>query len=167
MNGGYKDLRGDPVRTILKQTDGGKARARLLQELDTFAAFMKHFRVTRGMHNLLFSFSPDKGTESRKAYLEYYPGDDLVDVLAFDIYGYEHDWRKWTASGKDNPLLKHCRTVVELAEEKHKIPAIGEFGLKGMPEAKMKDFFTTHFLAPIKNDPLARKVLHAPSLERI
>jgi mannan endo-1,4-beta-mannosidase len=207
-DGGYQDLRGDPVRAILFRTDGGKARARLLQELDVFAAFMKnfrgdrgelipiifrpwhensfngcfwwdrknanpdefkalfrltarHLRKTRGMHNLLFSFSPDHHPSTRKAYLECYPGDDVVDVLSFDRYFDDKKCRQWTALGAKNPLLVQCRTVVALAEEKNKIAAIGEFGLKGMPESRITDFFTRHVLEQIKNDPQARKVVYA------
>jgi len=39
--------------------------------------------------------------------------------------------------------------------------AISEFGLKKMPTSKLEDFFTTHFLEPIKSDPQARKVVYA------
>jgi len=207
-DGGYQDLRGDPVRTILNNTDGGKARARLLKELDIFVAFMKNFRGDRGelipivfrpwhensfngcfwwdrknanpqeykalfrltvehlrntcgMHNLLICFSPDHHPTTREAYLEYYPGDDYVDILAFDRYFDDKKCLDWTRRGKDNPLLVQCRTVVALAEEKNKIAAISEFGLKKMPTSKLKDFFTTHFLEPIKSDPQARKIVYA------
>ena len=87
---------------------------------------MAYLRDTKGVHNLLTVYSPDKPAIYFGAWqglLERYPGDELIDIVAFDHYDVGDG--NFTSS-----LLDCCRMVVELAQARSKIPAIAEFGYK-------------------------------------
>ncbi len=104
------------------------------------------------VNNLLFVFSPcDRFTkrEGEMGYLDYYPGDACVDVLAQDNY-----WQ--VRSGADSAaFVKQLQIMVKLAAEKNKIAAISETGLDGIG---IHDWFTNVLLKPIMNDSIARKI---------
>ncbi|MBN2274149.1 MAG: hypothetical protein JXK95_07440, partial [Bacteroidales bacterium] len=104
------------------------------------------------VNNLLFVFSPcDRFTkrDGEMGYLDYYPGDDCVDVLAQDNY-----WQ--VRSGSDSAaFLNQLQIMVKLAAEKNKISAISETGLDGIG---IPDWFTSVLLKPVKNDSLARRL---------
>lgn len=84
-----------------------------------------YLRYDRGVHNLLYAFSPDI-VSSEEDYLDRYPGDDYVDILGADCY-----------YGKDSTYVQSaCRTldVVErLAAAKRKVGAFTETGYEGVP----------------------------------
>lgn len=46
---------------------------------------VEYLRDEKDLHHLLYAYSPDH-FEDREAYLEYYPGDDYVDLLGYDDY---------------------------------------------------------------------------------
>jgi len=46
---------------------------------------VKYLIQTKGLHNLLFIYSPSSVTNAAQ-YFERYPGDNMVDVLGIDIY---------------------------------------------------------------------------------
>jgi len=100
-----------------------------------------YLRTEKNLHNLLYAFNTDKfnsGTE----YIERYPGDDLIDIIGFDIYQ-ANILRDNTAFinlfGKDLSLLD------SVASSRHKIPALTEFGYNEIPDSTWwtKVFFPT------------------------
>ena len=103
----------------------------------------------RGCRNLLFSYSPDI-FRTRERYMERFPGEEYVDILGFDNY---HDLR--TVEGVPS-AVEQIRIVVELAEEMDKVAALTETGLNMIPQA---DWWTRNILEPVKNDPVARKIV--------
>src|SRR5665648_1159720 len=46
---------------------------------------VNYLRETKNIHHLLYAYSTDRFTTSEE-YLERYPGDDLIDLVAFDLY---------------------------------------------------------------------------------
>lgn len=73
----------------------------------------------KGIHHLLFTYSTDRFS-SVEEYLERYPGDDIIDILGFDLYD----------RGPEYPeLLKSCAEKVStLAKKKRKIATVSETG---------------------------------------
>ena len=63
------------------------------REPQEFLALWRHlfayFCVERGLDNLLWGYTPNKGTGRPGAY--YYPGDDYCDIVGIDHYGNEID----------------------------------------------------------------------------
>jgi mannan endo-1,4-beta-mannosidase len=72
-----------------------------------------------GLNNLLWVFNPNAPTENAGAYADYYPGHDVVDALATDIY-------------RSNYLQSHHDDLLKLAEGRP--IAIGECGGLPTPE---------------------------------
>lgn len=80
---------------------------------------VSYLQKEKNIHHLLYSYSTDR-FGSEQEYLERYPGDDLIDVLAFDLYD----------RGPEYPeVLKSCAGMVSsLAATKGKIGAVSEAG---------------------------------------
>ena len=78
-----------------------------------------YLRDTKHINNLLYTYSTDR-FKTKDEYLERYPGDDLIDVLGFDLYD----------RGPDYPdILRNCASIVSsLAGVKNKIGTVSEAG---------------------------------------
>ena len=71
--------------------------------------------------HLLFAYSPDF-FETKEEYLQYYPGDDVVDILGMDLY------QHWTANSFSKNLGNELEIVTQLGKEKEKLYALTESG---------------------------------------
>ncbi|MCF0190977.1 MAG: hypothetical protein HUJ96_06915 [Marinilabiliaceae bacterium] len=91
----------------------------------------------KGLHNLLFAYSTgDFNTIDE--YLERYPGDDVVDILGFDIYQYGDDVIAAQKLFLDR--LRSQSDIVSLYAKEHgKIWAVCETGLESVG---VDDWFT-------------------------
>ncbi len=80
---------------------------------------VSYLQNEKNIHHLIYTYSTDRFKTSAE-YLERYPGDDIIDILGFDLYD----------RGSDYPeLLKNClSTVSKLATEKGKIATVSESG---------------------------------------
>lgn len=90
-----------------------------------------YLRDTKNVHNLLYAFNTDRFATS-EAYLERYPGDEYVDIFGFDIY------QKGDILSNDKfiaELDKSFTLLEKMAADKHKIPALTEFGYNTLPNA--------------------------------
>lgn len=111
---------------------------------------VKYLRDEKRLHNIIWAYSPDI-VENKNAYLEYYPGDEYVDVLGIDDY---HDVGK---SGDIKNLTRRLKMVVELANEKDKVAALTETGFEKIPD---ENWWTEHLLKHIKEDPVAAQIAY-------
>lgn len=92
--------------------------------------YMVHYLADQGVHNFLYVYSPNGPFADKDVYLERYPGDAYVDILAFDFYDDYADAGVYTGDIFFENLAKSCKVVQELAAEKGKIPAIAETGIR-------------------------------------
>jgi mannan endo-1,4-beta-mannosidase len=108
-----------------------------------------YLRKTKGLHNIITCYSPDrfKGSEE---YLERYPGDDYVDILGHDNYG---DFRSIQTKGRAQQALE---IVVSLAEERNKIAALTETGVGQV--AANANWWTDILLEIVKSSPSTKKL---------
>lgn len=83
-----------------------------------------YLRDTKGVHNLLYAFSPDNSYTTSANYLSRYPGDKYVDVLGMDNYG---DFNNQGQAGADKANAK-LKILSDLAISKVKIAALTETG---------------------------------------
>ncbi len=81
-----------------------------------------YLRKTKGLHNVVTCYSPDR-FKDRQEYLERYPGDDVIDVIGHDNHG---DFRSAKTRDQARQALE---TVVALAQERNKIAAFTETGV--------------------------------------
>lgn len=92
--------------------------------------YMVNYLQAKGVHNLLYVYSPNGPIDNESDYLSRYPGDAYVDVLGFDYYDDYADVSKYTGDTYFDALDKSCKVVSKLANEKNKIPAIAETGIR-------------------------------------
>jgi mannan endo-1,4-beta-mannosidase len=104
----------------------------------------------KNVNNIVFAFSPDR-FYTTTSYLQRYPGDNYIDIFGFDDYG------DVSNSSGIPTLLSQLRLLVEMAEQRNKIPALTETGLEGVTNPK---WFTQFMLTPINNDPVARRIAY-------
>lgn len=89
-----------------------------------FQFTVDYLKNTKGIHNILYAFSPDNTYSNSTNYLSRYPGDAYVDVLGMDNYG---DFNNQGQAGSDRANAK-IKMVSDLAITKVKIAAMTETG---------------------------------------
>lgn len=99
---------------------------------------VNYLRNTKNIHHLLYSYSTDRFASSED-YLERYPGDDLIDLLGFDLYD--------RGSGYSTTLGNCANMLSKIGAQKGKIVAVTE---AGGPIATDKDWWTTVLLETLR-----------------
>jgi mannan endo-1,4-beta-mannosidase len=107
-----------------------------------------YLRQTKGLHNLITCYSPDR-FEDEAHYVERYPGDDYVDVVGHDNYSVH---RSDEALSDVNRMLG---ILVSVADEHNKVAAFTETGLERIPDAT---WWTEVLLDTIKSSPAGRQL---------
>jgi mannan endo-1,4-beta-mannosidase len=96
------------------------------------------------VHNMIVTYSPDKVfTES--AYMERYPGDDMIDIFGLDFY----DGNKQNFKVKAREAID---TIAKIAESHHKIMTLSETGNTCLKDSL---WWTTQMLPAIKGTPIS------------
>ncbi len=139
------DDNGKPIPIIFRlfhEFDGnwfwwGASHCTAQEYKDLFQYTVKYLRDTKQVHNVLFSWSPDRSATTEAAYLSRYPGDDYVDVMGIDNY---EDLK--TASGITTASNK-LKIMSDYAIKNNKIAALTEMGLKNLTQ---NDWYTTVLL---------------------
>lgn len=85
---------------------------------------VKYLRDQKGLHNVLYAFSPGDTFTSEASYTTCYPGDDYVDIIGFDNYE-NYGAEGTTGSSKVSGKLK---ILSDIAIKHKKIAALTEFG---------------------------------------
>ncbi|MFD2940559.1 glycoside hydrolase family 26 protein [Flavobacterium notoginsengisoli] len=85
-----------------------------------------YLKNTKGVHNILYAFSPDNSYITEANYLSRYPGDKYVDIIGMDNYG-DFSNQGQTGSDKANAKLK---ILSDYAKAKVKIAALTETGYR-------------------------------------
>lgn len=94
-----------------------------LSSVEDYKALWRHtvtyLQQEKNIHHVLYSYSTDRFTTTDE-YLERYPGDDVIDLLGFDLYDRGAEFL---------PTLQSCAGMVSsLAKGKGKIAAVTESG---------------------------------------
>lgn len=102
----------------------GKGNASQPEFVALWQFTVQYLRDEKGLHNLIWAYSPDMThLSSRNDYIEYWPGDDYVDILGLDAY--DRDGSNYGHKG-----LQLVRLGNVIAKEKHKMFALTETGLE-------------------------------------
>jgi mannan endo-1,4-beta-mannosidase len=111
---------------------------------------MDYLRKTKGLHNIITAYSPDR-FKSREHYLERYPGDDYIDIMGHDNYG---AFRSPTTKDEARQALE---TVAAMADEHNKIAALTETGVGQGPANAT--WWTDVLLEVLKSSPSTKKIV--------
>lgn len=121
-----------------------------------------YLRDERGIHQLLYVYAPSlnalgcEGCDPYVGYLENYPGDEWVDVMAGDGYfaGIDDEARLMN-------VATGIRVIAETAIAHRKIPALSETGFKdGLQHNADQDFWHAQWLSSMRG-------MSGPSLDRM
>lgn len=119
------------------------------EEFKTLWKFtVEYLRDERKIHHILYAYSTDV-FNSEEDYLEFYPGDEYVDIMAYD------DYRNIRNSENRPEFVKRLKMLVKLAENHGKVAALSETGLEKIP---VNDWFTEVLLNGIKEDVITRRI---------
>ena len=88
---------------------------------------VQYLRDEKGVRNALYAYSSDV-FDSEEAYLERYPGDDVIDMLGFDDY-----WSVKTAATRP-VFVNRLRMLSKMARERGKLAALTETGVEAIPD---------------------------------
>lgn len=110
------------------------------------------------LKNVLYSWSPDT-----KFAMEFYPGDDYVDILGIDMYemGAVH-YKPMTL------VIEELEKLTDYAAEHGKVAAITETGLRienkvyRYPE-EIADYWSAYVLDPLLNNPKLNRIVFVES----
>jgi len=106
-----------------------------------------YLRDELGVRNFIYAFSPDCKALTIEQYLERYPGDEYVDIIAMDNY---NDFR----FGKENPPRAHLKfkMISDYAAQTGKVAAITETGQRNVEN---HNWFTESLQSSIEGVNLA------------
>lgn len=100
------------------------------EEFKEIWRFTIHYlRETKKINNLIIVYNT-ADFKSKEEFLEYYPGDDVVDVLSFDKYQYTNPI---TDSSFITEVQNQLKIMNEVAVEHQKPMAIAETGYEQIP----------------------------------
>jgi mannan endo-1,4-beta-mannosidase len=122
----------------------GKKHCTVQQYIDLWR-FTVRYLQSRGVHNLLYAYSPAR---IKQDYFDRWPGDDFVDIMGVDFYF--KDPRQDQRTMGRWPLLQWKKDLITLMREAHgrnKIPAITEMGQEGIVYPR---FWTDYYGWPIE-----------------
>ncbi|MCV2483744.1 glycoside hydrolase family 26 protein [Flavobacterium sp. SH_e] len=109
-----------------------------------------YLKNTKGVHNILYAFSPDNSYTTETSYLSRYPGDKYVDIIGMDNYG---DFSNQGQTGSDRANSK-LKILSDYAKAKVKIAALTETGYRVTSTTPaITDWFSTLLYSALtKND---------------
>lgn len=114
-----------------------------------FQFTVDYLKNTKGVHNVLYAFSPDNSYSTATNYLSRYPGDAYVDVLGMDNYG---DFNNQGQTGADRANAK-LKMISELAISKVKIAAMTETGYQVTATTPtIANWFSTYLYSSLTNN---------------
>ena len=100
---------------------------------ETYKALYRYtvdYLQSKGVHNFIYEYSPNGPIMTEEQFLSRYPGDDYVDILAFDYYDdYAEGATQLNETFFDN-LQTSCEVIKGLAEVRGKVAAIAEAGVR-------------------------------------
>lgn len=151
---GLKDSAGNQIPFIFRpwhEMDGGwfwwGSKACSPDEIKSLFRYTIDYLHGKGIENMVVAYSPDRNFDTKDEYLQWYPGDELVDILGMDNY---YDLKQ---PGGEQEAIRKLQLVIELANEKDKLAALTETGLEFVPDT----LWYSQKLGAVLNDPVVKK----------
>lgn len=106
-----------------------------------------YLRKEKGLHQLIIAYSSDR-FKTAEEYMDFYPGDDYVDVMAFD------DYHGLAGKERTQGTIYMLEILDSLSTRHKKMMAISETGLETIPNEK---WFTDVVLHTLNASESTRK----------
>lgn len=121
---------------------------------------VEYLRDEKGVHNLLWAFSPDRSRTNidtfKKDYFYGYPGDEYVDIIGLDNY-----WDVGHPANQANPetqqehFIRSLTYTAQIADSLGKIAALSETGTEALPDPTI---WSDKFLAALNANEWTRRI---------
>ena len=104
------------------------------QNLCTTEEYKALWRMTyerlqeKGVTQLVYAYSPGSEPKDSTAYLERYPGDDIIDLIGTDIYQFDKD-------NYVNDMERLLNIMTQVSEAHDKAMAVTETGYEAIPDS--------------------------------
>lgn len=125
----------------------GKGNCSADQYKALFRFTIDYLREKKGQHQLIIAYSPDK-FKTAEQYMEFYPGDDYVDVMGLDDYQGFHSIESSVMT------VSRLEIIDSLSTSHHKLMAVTETGLETISNEK---WFTEVVLSTLNANASTRK----------
>ena len=112
--------------------------------------YTRDYLESKGVHNLLYVYSPCGPVSSEEDFMSRYPGDEYVDVLGFDYYA-DYTYGQDADESYFENLDSTCQVVSKIADEHNKIAGISECGVRVTREDGSSDGLL------VKGNPVAKE----------
>jgi mannan endo-1,4-beta-mannosidase len=126
----------------------GKGNCSAGQYKALFRFTIDYLRKEKGIHQLIIAYSPDK-FQTADQYMEFYPGDDYVDVMGLD------DYHGLSTRKSSFQTVNRLEIIDSLATSHQKLMAITETGLETIPNDR---WFTEVVLPTLNASESTRRV---------
>jgi mannan endo-1,4-beta-mannosidase len=117
------------------------------QYKELFRFTVNYLRKEKAMHQLIISYSTDI-FEDAEEYLRYYPGDEYVDMVAFD------DYHRIKSNKTVGQTIRMLEITDSIARQRGKLTAISETGMETLPYAT---WYTDVILPMFKTNEATRR----------
>lgn len=123
---------------------------------------VEYLRDTKGVHNLLYAFSPDRSRididSFKEEYFYAYPGDNYVDIIGLDNYwDVGHPVNDASEELQQKHFISSLTYTAQIADSLDKIPALTETGLEAIPDP---DFWTDKMLAALEANEWTKNITY-------
>lgn len=123
---------------------------------------VEYLRDEKGVHNLLYAFSPDRSridiNQFKEDYLYAYPGDEYIDIIGLDNYwDLGHPVNLTPPDQRLEQFRRSIEYTVEISDEKGKVAALTEGGLEAIPDST---FWTRQILESVLSSDKAKRITY-------
>lgn len=117
---------------------------------------------SKGVDNIVVAYSPDRNFKTEEEYLQWYPGDDIVDIVGMDNYwdipeAYDEKNKTYDKEKLD-VMVKKLEIVVNYAKKHGKLPALTECGNETV---NLDKWYTEGLLPVITANETTRQIIYA------
>ncbi|MEN0039077.1 MAG: glycosyl hydrolase [Cellvibrio sp.] len=140
----------------------GKGNASEQDYIALWQFTVKYLRDEKGLHNLIYAYSPDRSRIDLAAfesgYFYAFPGDEYVDVIGLDNYwDVGHNSNTASADEQKAGFVAALKGIVKIAQVRNKIAALTETGNNRLT---IPNFWTERVLNPILAGEEAQQITY-------
>lgn len=132
------------------------------QNLCTTEEYKALWRMTyerlqeKGVTQLVYAYSPGSEPKDSTAYLERYPGDDIIDLIGTDIYQFDKD-------NYLNDMERLLKIMTQVSKAHDKAMAVTETGYEAIPDSL---WWTGTLLPTVEKYPVSYVLVWRNARER-
>lgn len=123
---------------------------------------VQYLRDTKGVHNLLWAFSPDRSRADidrfKEEYFYGYPGDEYVDIIGIDNYwDVGHPANNTDLETQQEQFIRSLTYTAQIADSLGKVAALSETGTETLPDSTI---WTEKYLSALQANEWTRQIAY-------